>query len=97
MTGGPECPRCGCNDTKLIAAGGGGKLFARFECDYCKHVITIGGVIHRQKAVDFSRVCCPACGGRKTHVASSRSPRENNRVRMHKCDECGHSFKSVER
>ena len=44
------------------------------------------------KVVHFHPLKCPACGSQRVRVTSTRLP-----VRQHKCKECGHPFKSVER
>ena len=43
-------------------------------------------------AVVYHLVACPACGSTDTRVTSTARP-----VRRHKCRQCGHPFKSVER
>ena len=42
--------------------------------------------------VVYQRVKCPTCDSKNTVVTSKHS----NRIRYHKCSDCGQNFKSVE-
>lgn len=90
---GPECPKCGCNATFLFETLLGG--VRRFQCDHCQHVQSVGS--NNGRGVPFVPVRCPECGGKRCPVTSSGPFRASNRVRYHKCQDCDHAFKSVER
>jgi len=42
-------------------------------------------------AVIYRPIRCPKCGSTKTRITSTRRP-----IRQHKCQDCGHTFKSIE-
>ena len=56
---------------------------------------------HRDKGQDqivyYVTVRCPGCGSDKAPVRNTKPPAGGNRIRYHKCSECGLNFKSVER
>lgn len=41
--------------------------------------------------VYYHKVRCPKCGSENVTVETTRKP-----IRYHKCQDCGHTFKSVE-
>lgn len=43
------------------------------------------------RGVVYAVTRCPTCNSKSTKVTSTRG-----KIRMHKCKECGHNFKSVE-
>lgn len=49
--------------------------------------------------VIYTRPSCPKCGSFDVSIVTTRPPMSGNslRVRYHKCKDCEHSFKSVER
>lgn len=106
---GPECPDCGCQDTETTTprkAGSAGWFAesARQRCNHCGRQWIPDAALAQsidqaneigppdRDAVIYHVIRCPACRGKNTHVASTRRP-----IRQHKCDDCGHPFKSIER
>lgn len=45
----------------------------------------------RPKAVIYHVIVCPVCKCRNCPVVKTEKP-----IRYHKCNDCGHNFKSVE-
>lgn len=95
---GPECPTCGCSDSELLTkASWWGQPSERRRCAHCGKVFTAtaAGDAEDGRAgfagVTYHVVRCPACRSDETRVTSTRRP-----LRYHKCDRCGHSFKSTE-
>lgn len=81
---GPDCPKCGCNDTAQIDAGRRGMyVWSKWECDACEHVFTKGNrtTQARQKAA------CPECGSK-----SSESLSTQGRKAYKRCTNCGKKF-----
>lgn len=100
---GPDCPCCGCKDgATLRRYQRGGKVREQRSCRHCAHVWTATldepvtdeqpAEPEQDRGVVYHVVVCPACGSKKTHVTSTRRP-----IRLHKCRDCGHTFKSVEK
>jgi len=95
---GPECPHCGCNATEIVDAGKRyGRAWARFRCGHCQRVSTTSsspGDAEEVGGVAYNPVnCrCPRCNAANPRVHTSRG-----RIRYHRCDNCGASFKSVEK
>jgi transposase-like protein len=91
-----DCGKCGCNATEMIAAGMRfGKPWVRYRCDHCGHEFTLGNNPAREGIVNgvvFHVVRCPGCKSKNTEVTR----KANERIRYHKCRDCGQSFKSVE-
>jgi len=47
-------------------------------------------------AVRYYVLRCPACRSDRTKVTKTMHPKDGPTVRYHKCQACGHKFKSVE-
>ena len=103
---GPECPKCGCEDTHCYVGRRrwGGAEYVQFICGHCGAIFHPGPRWQAEQktnskpddvsaggAVIYRPVRCPKCGSVKTKVTSTRRP-----VRHHKCKDCGECFKSVE-
>ncbi len=95
-----KCPECGCNDCSVVDKGmRWGTAWRKVRCRHC-------GFLRRESvkkeeesmappngtAVDYHVVRCPECNSRHTQVYSTNVP-----MRYHKCLDCEHRFKSVER
>ncbi len=55
--------------------------------------------VSKAKAVDFNAkkgAVCPVCGAERCKVTRSMGWYENVHERYHKCEKCGHCFKSVD-
>lgn len=53
-----------------------------------------GNLKKRKKKSDviiYHKIRCPKCGGGNVPIHTTRK-----RIRYHKCDDCGHNFKSIE-
>ena len=48
------------------------------------------------QVVYYVKIRCPGCGSHKAPVRNTKPPAGGNRIRYHKCEECGMNFKSVE-
>jgi len=48
--------------------------------------------IEKDNVIYYYIMKCPKCGSEKITVVTTRRP-----LRYHKCDDCGHTFKSVEK
>jgi transposase-like protein len=109
---GPECPYCGCNDTKKAEfLGRWGLSLTKWQCNHCGSTFTV-----REREADP-----PASSGNGHHVIDETQPklivyplircpvnqegcgstntkvaRTKRPIRYHKCQDCGKSFKSVE-
>ena len=92
-----DCPHCGCNATRLIGAGNAGRVWARFECDFCGKQFQIGQsteVLHETNGVVEVPVKCPKC--KSTSVPVNNTSRIGQTVRRHrKCTNCGQNFYST--
>lgn len=94
---GPECPQCGCNGAILIEAGQSPRPWAKFGCDWCKHVFTIGRPPVTGEIVNgvvYKTVRCE-CPNPKCRAKNPPVVRTSGIYRWHKC-KCGQTFKSVE-
>jgi hypothetical protein len=61
--GASDCPKCGCNATSLVAAGGNGRPWARFCCDHCGHAFAVHDGPPRVVEYLEKRIpCCPVHG-----------------------------------
>jgi transposase-like protein len=94
---GPECPKCGCNGVTLESAGDTrGKPWAKFRCTHCDQVFSIGfSAVTKDTVVNgvvYHRVKCPTCQSKNTEITRTAS----EKIRYHKCRDCGQNFKSVE-
>jgi transposase-like protein len=113
---GPECPRCGCQDSSVIRRGvRWGQPWSRRRCHNCGEAwacndpppaapgdarLAAGDDAvpidppppDPDRGVIYHVVRCPNCGSDHCKVTSTRRP-----VRYHRCDDCGHTFKSVEK
>lgn len=80
----------------MIAAGmRWGRPWVRYKCDHCGHEFTLGANPQQPGTVNgvvFHPICCPSCKGKNTEVTRKAS----ERIRYHKCRDCGQNFKSVE-
>lgn len=93
-----DCPKCGCNDTKLVGAGERyGRPWARYACGFCNFEFVTGadptqpgevnGVVERP-------VQCPKCSSTKVPV--NNTSRVGETLRRHrKCRNCGQNFYST--
>jgi len=100
-TTGPECPRCGCEDSdRTGSASSWAGPRSRFTCNHCGHRFTAADpedAVVPEPAEDairpviFHVIRCPYCQSMKTQVTSTRRP-----IRWHRCGACGKPFKSVE-
>ncbi len=92
-----DCPHCGCNATKLIGAGNAGRVWARFECDFCGKQFQIGesgAVPGEVNGVVEMPVKCPKC--KSTDVPVNNTSRIGNTKRRHrKCGNCDQRFFST--
>lgn len=95
---GPDCPNCGVNGVPLVEAGMAPAAWARFRCDFCHHLFTIGRPPADGPTVNgvpYNRTRCvcpnPRCRAENPPVTSSRGI-----YRWHKCSRCGQTFESVE-
>lgn len=104
-----ECPDCGCSDSRRLAPGKPGSKgwFGESDRQECRHCgrrwipeELLAQRLETPDEVDAERhhssviyhvIRCPKCRSKNTHVASTRRP-----IRQHKCDDCGHPFKSIE-
>lgn len=85
-TQGPDCPKCGCNDSQLVQIGScWGRLFALYECQYCGRRFQHGHV----------KAKCKNCGSTSIRVASSPRAVNGYKTRYCKCEQCGKRFKIV--
>jgi DNA-directed RNA polymerase subunit RPC12/RpoP len=101
VTVGPCCPRCGCNDTALAAVGSPpqGRAWARFACGHCAAEFCVGSPPAGGESVQgviYRPLRCPKCGSDRTPVTSSPAKSWGRKKRWHKCDDCEHTFKSIE-
>ena len=97
---GPECPGCGCQDSRVVGRVlSGGVLCASRVCTHCGNQWSSSasgqdhrpGLFDRAKSVIFPRLRCPWCRSKKVKTTSTQKP-----VRYHKCSDCGYPFKSVD-
>lgn len=97
-----ECPKCACLDGEnLHFVKWWGQSQVKRRCRHCRHEWLIPWDLSpaepekpaptTDRPVAFPMIHCPACESAKTHVTSTRRP-----IRHHKCDACGHCFKSHE-
>lgn len=96
---GAECPRCGCEDSRVIRTRNGwGGSFESRSCNACGKLFTVNAKAEEAEAdepvaVPYVRVACrcPKCGNENPKVTSSRGE-----IRFHRCGRCDHRFKSYE-
>lgn len=58
-----------------------------------KSKVVVQQTIQIKSVVKYIKNYCPKCQSPKQHVYSSS---RNNRIRYHKCDDCGYLFRSIE-
>ena len=93
----PGCPKCGCNASHQIGAGGRcGRYWSRWKCDFCANEYTLGSAVREPGVVNgvaYNTIhcVCPKCKAKNPPVRSTQG-----RIRYHKCDNCGQNFKSFE-
>lgn len=86
-----HCPRCGCNGSHEIGfSQWWGDRVVRLECDHCRK--TWMESAGETEITAYHILLCPKCNSKETKIASTRT----DGVRHHKCEECTHSFKSIE-
>ncbi len=92
---GPACPRCGCPDSEVVANG---SRYERRRCNHCGDRFDVNVESPDEPtpgstgdAVRYDPIHCPTCNSKNVRVTSTQKP-----VRYHKCQDCGHPFKSVE-
>jgi transcriptional regulator NrdR family protein len=98
---GHACPRCGCEDSRVIRTrnGWGGQFESR-SCNHCGKAFVVNVAAEDDKAsggsasVAYVRVACrcPQCGAENPKVVRTIA----GGVRYHKCGTCRHTFKSAE-
>ncbi|MBE3132299.1 MAG: hypothetical protein IMZ55_02415 [Acidobacteria bacterium] len=96
---GPECPRCGCADARLVRVERRwGKRSEILRCQHCGETFT---PIEPQEdprpatpAIGYYKVICPKCASPKFQVMSTRQI-GNSTVRFHRCEVCGTTGKST--
>lgn len=97
---GPECVRCGCQDSEVLdTREWRGAVWEVRRCNHCGHRFSW----HAQEAnedlepvadsVQVVVIQCPNCGAEWPPAVST--PAKGRR--RHKCKECGHPFKSIEK
>lgn len=100
------CPRCGCPEAESLGEfGWWGHPQVRCRCTVCGCEYQIAqpeptppakppenGRKREGDAVIYHVLRCPKCKSPKIRVYRTMLP-----VRYHKCHECGHRFKSVEK
>ena len=103
------CPRCGCPEAESLGEfGWWGRPQVRCRCTNCGCQYQIAESIPTPRAqpaekpaerpqrngdaVIYHVLRCPKCNSPKVRVYRTMLP-----VRYHKCHECGHRFKSVEK
>ena len=109
---GPSCPDCGCQDSTAgaVVKRWWGQPRRNRRCNHCgcRFVEILDATEETPAngssnghaaeehdepgAVVFHILHCPSCGGSHTRVTRTLRP-----VRYHKCQECEHKFKSVEK
>lgn len=97
---GAECPRCGCEDSRVIRTRNGwGAEFESRSCNNCGKLFTVNVKAEDAKpdepvAVPYVRVACrcPKCGSENPKVVRTIP----GGIRYHKCPTCRHTFKSCE-
>lgn len=90
-----ECPDCGCNGCDSR----GGDVW---ECQHCGREFqviafapspsAVSVTPDSAKCVAFFVLACPNCGSRNVSTSKVIPP-----LRRHKCRDCRHAFKSVEK
>ena len=111
MASGPECPRCGCKDSRVerVRARWGGKSASRRICSHCSRAWTSTEAEERDAArlepekpagpkvepIIYWVAVAPSC----PYCGSERTlvTHTMRPIRHHKCPECERSFKSSER
>lgn len=92
---GPKCIKCGCRDAQSLGAVEYfGREYERRQCRHCAAVYRVSVRVEADagETVTYHATRCPSCNSARTRVRSTQRP-----VRHHKCEACGHCFKSVER
>lgn len=98
---GPECPKCGCSDSVVIRSEvRWGKAQDRRRCQNCSSTWSapaaedLDDQVHakQHQAVVYHVMRCPSSSGTRVLVTHTERP-----IRYHRCQDCRHRFKSVER
>ena len=101
---GPECPGCGCGASEVLDSRlRFGEQWEKRQCGACGRVFSLTvqdpgdteddeGSGWDGHAVDYVVMCCPRCQSNRVRVTRTDKP-----TRYHKCDDCGQTFKSVEK
>lgn len=96
-----RCPRCGCADLRcedgMRGTTAGDSKFERKICRNCGKVVRVRRDKRNEgsgiKPVYYRPVVCPKCKSEKCPITSTISAI----LRRHKCEGCGHTFKSVKK
>lgn len=89
---GPECPRCGCNDTEMVDAGRRGMyLWSEWQCgnDKCSHTFKLGNRTDQPRR----KAQCPHCGEQDTRATGGTAA--GGQVAWRNCNRCGKPFKDI--
>jgi hypothetical protein len=97
---GPACTYCGCRDVEVRKEPDPDEWFASgiAVCNHCSRQFVYMHHNEEQEearvgsGVVFQRVKCPVCKSKDVPVKSTV-----DRIRYHKCRDCGRNFKSVEK
>jgi transcriptional regulator NrdR family protein len=98
---GPECPRCGCLDSRVIRQPRRPAwLPGVAECGYCAHrfrfAVKPEAAVEAPKVV-FHRPRCPDCQSLNLRVQNTQPKDDAGRViRYLRCDRCKARLKSIE-
>lgn len=107
-----RCPHCGCPEYRPVASirpSWSGRQYQRMRCEHCgtefytRFSLPDGqnsmglpteyeARIDVAPAIEYVKMRCPECLG--IHVPAYK---KRGVVRYHKCTDCGHNFKSIEK
>jgi transcriptional regulator NrdR family protein len=107
---GPSCPDCGCESSEVEQSKLWGMSQERRRCNNCgcrwttkgepwptKEQAVEGEAVQPKAVLYHPPPACPACEAPAASVSRTMPAKKGEpRVRYHKCDDCGHTFKSIE-